>query len=230
MNRQYIMKAPPLTLGAKTVSVMGVKDENRKKGGRGRPGTGMIAFLAEMTRLKTVPRMGWLLRGVRDVESVAAHSYGTALIAMLLADRARSRGMDVDVERVLRMTLLHDLTEVRTGDLPQTIKRYFTGSSLKEADTQAASEIIGQLGEEGQPLYEIWREYEERKSLEARLVKAADKLDLLFQAREYERGGARSLDEFWANAETDFSNLGLSDLIDDLVADLKQERSVNGAD
>lgn len=181
-------------------------------------------------RLKSVPRMGWLLRGVRDVESVAAHSYGAALIAMMLADRAKSRGMTVDVERVLRMALLHDLTEVRTGDLPQTIKRYFSGASLKEADQEAAREIIGQLDDEGQPLYGLWHEYEERKSLEARIVKAADKLDLLFQAREYERGGARSLDEFWSNAETDFSNLGLSDLIDELIADLKQERSMNGAD
>ena len=51
---------------------------------------GLITFLAELMRLKSTPRIGWLLRGVRDVESVAAHSFGVAVIAMLLAD-ARAR-------------------------------------------------------------------------------------------------------------------------------------------
>ena len=89
-----------------------------------------MALLTELNRLKAVPRIGWLLRGVRDVESVADHSYGVALIAMILADRAKARGMAVDVERVLRMALLHDLTEARTGDLPHTVKRYFELSML----------------------------------------------------------------------------------------------------
>ena len=53
---------------------------------------------------------------------------------------------------------------------------------------------------------------------------AADKLDLLLQAREYERGGARGLNEFWQSAETEFSRLGVAELIADLVESLKKER------
>lgn len=190
----------------------------------------MTEFIGEMMRLKSVPRLGWLLRGVRDGESVAAHSYGVALIAMLIVDRARARGLEVDGERVLRMALLHDLTEARTGDLPSTIKRYFPGEMLRAADERAASEITSTLGEQGAALYEIWSDYEERRSLEARIVKAADKLDLLFQAREYERGGAQALGEFWSRAETDFSALDIGPLIDDLVAELKEERGLDGVD
>lgn len=180
----------------------------------------LFEFLTELLRLKALPRTGWLLRGVRDVESVADHSYGVALIAMALADCARARGLQVNVEKVLRLALLHDLTEARTGDLPATIKRYFPAESLQHADEQAAREILAKLGGLGATYLALWREYEERRTLEARLVKAADKLDLLFQAREYEKGGARGLQEFWDNAATDFSGLDLAELLDDLLAEL----------
>lgn len=189
-----------------------------------------VDFLTEILRLKAVPRIGWLLRGVRDVESVASHSFGTAVIAMLIADTARERGADVNVERVLRMALLHDLTEARTGDLPSTVKRYFAPGALHDANEKAAADILEPLGSEGEALFEVWREYEGRQTLESRIVKAADKLDLLLQAREYERGGAQSLSEFRDSAGDDFSALGLDDLIEDLIAELSGERDLDGED
>jgi len=185
---------------------------------------GLIGFLAEMMRLKTVPRIGWLLRGVRDVESVAAHSFGVAVIAMLLADRASARGIEVNVERLLRMALMHDLTEARTGDLPSTIKQYFDRAAVRAADERIVEEMVAELGQTGQSYLELWLEYEQRASIEARLVKAADKLDLLVQSREYEKGGARSLQEFWETADDDFAKLGVDDLIADLVEELKESR------
>ena len=183
----------------------------------------MIELLSELMRLKAVPRTGWLLRGVRDVESVAAHSFGVACAAMLLADRARALGMPVNIERVLRMALLHDLTEARTGDLPATIKRYFEPATLKAADERAAREMLAPLGPLGADYLELWRDYEQRASLEARLVKAADKFDLLLQAREYEKGGAQALAEFWEQADEDFAALGLGAVVADLVAQLKAQ-------
>ena len=185
---------------------------------------GLISFLAELMRLKSVPRIGWLLRGVRDVESVAAHSFGVAVIAMLLADRARARGLEVNVERLLRMALLHDLTESRTGDLPSTIKRYFDKAAIKAADESIAREIFTELGDWSDSYLELWFDYEHRVSIESRLVKAADKLDLLMQSREYEKGGARSLQEFWDTADSDFAGLGVDDLISDLIEELKKSR------
>lgn len=180
----------------------------------------LINFCAELMRLKALPRTGWLLRGVREVESVAEHSYGVAFIAMLLADCARARGREVNVEKVLRMALLHDVTEARTGDWPATIKPYFTAEALHAADARIAQEMLAPLGDE---YVALWREYEARATLEARIVKAADKLDLLFQAYEYERGGAQALDEFWENA--DFASLALDDLVGDVVATLQQRRT-----
>jgi putative hydrolase of HD superfamily len=185
---------------------------------------GLISFLAELTRLKSTPRIGWLLRGVRDVESVAAHSFGVAVISMLLADRARERGVEVNVERLLKMALLHDLTEARTGDLPSTIKRYFDRAAIRAADEAVAKEIFSELGDLSESYLDLFFDYEHRASVESRLVKAADKLDLLVQSREYEKGGARSLQEFWDTAESDFAGLGIDDLISDLIEELKKRR------
>jgi len=207
-----------LTLGVKTDSLGGVMTESSK----------IIIFLTELMRLKAIPRTGWLLRGVRDVESVADHSFGVAFIAMLLADLAEARGMELNIEKVLRMALLHDLTEARTGDLPATIKRYFDPSTLHAGDERIANEMFGGLGAIGEEYLLLWGEYEERISLESRIVKAADKLDLLLQAREYEKGGARSLHEFWANSETDFSALGIDELIVGLAEELKESRKTSG--
>jgi putative hydrolases of HD superfamily len=189
-----------------------------------------FAFLTELMRLKAVPRMGWLLRGIRDVESVADHSFGVAVLAMLLADRARQCGLEIDTERVLRMSLLHDLTEARTGDLPNTIKRYFDREALHAADGMAANEMLADL-DEGERYLELWREYEERSTIESRIVKIADKLDLLFQAREYEKGGARNTDEFWLNSDLDLNVPQLPAfklLVEDLFNRLSQDRGVNG--
>lgn len=184
-----------------------------------------LGFLTELMRLKSVPRIGWLLRGVRDVESVASHAYGVAVIAMLLADRARARGLEVDGERLLRMALLHDLTESRTGDLPSTIKKYFGKKNVKDADDRIAEEMFAQLGPLGDGYRALWREYEHRESLESKLVKAADKFDLLLQSIEYEKGGARSLDEFWESADEEFEKLGIGELIHDLIAALRETRT-----
>ncbi|MEO6724538.1 MAG: HD family hydrolase [Blastocatellia bacterium] len=188
----------------------------------------IIIFLTELMRLKAVPRTGWLLRGVRDVESVADHSFGVAFVAMLLADLAESRGMELNIEKVMRMALLHDLNEARTGDLPATIKRYVDPSALHAMDERIADEMLSGLGSIGKQYLQLWREYEERVSLESRIVKAADKFDLLLQAHEYEKGGARNLQEFWANSETDFSSLGIDDLIANLIEGLKASRKTSG--
>lgn len=213
LNGDYSIR---LTALVKTDSFSSVKTES----------TNAIYFLSELMRLKAVPRLGWLLRGVRDVESVADHSFGVAFIAMLLADFAQRQGLEPSVEKILRMALLHDLTEARTGDLPNTVKRYFDNGALHAADERAADEMLSVLGAIGEEYLLLWQEYEERKSLEARIVKAADKLDLLLQAREYEKGGAQSLQEFWQNSETDFSSLELDELISDLVGELIVNRKL----
>ena len=162
----------------------------------------MISVLLELQRLKRLDRAGWVLRGQSPgAESVAAHSYGVALASMLLADEVRARGVEVDAERVLRLALLHDLAEVRTGDLPRTAARYYGAEARARAERAAFGDIVSELGARRSAEYDaLHEEYEDRASLEARLVKAADIIDLLAQALTFERAGVRGLDEFWEGA------------------------------
>jgi putative hydrolase of HD superfamily len=162
----------------------------------------MLSILADLQRLKRLDRTGWVLRGLAPgAESVAAHSYGVAFVAMLLADEARARGVELNVERVLRLALLHDLAEARTGDMPRTMAEYYGADARRRAEGLAFADAVRDLDGPLRAEYErLHEDYERRASAEARLVKAADIVDLLAQALTFERAGARELDEFWEGA------------------------------
>jgi putative hydrolase of HD superfamily len=163
----------------------------------------MLSVLIDLQRLKRLDRTGWVLRGLAPgAESVGAHTFGVACAAMLLADEVKARGVEVDVERVLRLALLHDLAEARTGDMPRTMAKYYDVEARKQAERAAFDDMTGGLEGKLRDEYSLLHaEYEERASVEARLVKAADIVDLLAQALAFERAGARELDEFWEGAE-----------------------------
>jgi putative hydrolase of HD superfamily len=189
----------------------------------------MLNVLLELQRLKRLDRTGWVLRGLpAGAESVAAHSYGVALAAMLLADECVARGVEVDVERVLRIALLHDLAETRTGDMPRTVADYYGAEVRKRAERAAFDDIMrGACARDAEVYGALHADYEERAGLEARLVKAADVVDLLAQALAFERAGARGLNEFWEDAETrDFGLEGASrDVVREVIAALVRARA-----
>jgi putative hydrolase of HD superfamily len=186
----------------------------------------MLSTLIELQRLKRLDRTGWTLRGLPNgTESVAAHSFGVAATAMLLADKFIAQGVPVNVERVLRLALLHDWAEVRVGDMPRTATLYFGSEARKQAETAAFNDIVHDLDN---PLYStLYAEYEHRNSLEARLVKAADVLDLLVQVLALERAGARGLDEFWEVAENPGFNLegAAQRIVEELIQSILTARS-----
>ncbi len=163
----------------------------------------MLSVLIELQRLKRLDRTGWVLRGLAPgAESVGAHTYGVAVAAMLIADEVRGRGVAVDMERVLRLALVHDWAESRMGDLPRTAAEYFGADARRRAERAAFDDMIAELDEPLRRDYSAWHEeYETRATLEARLVKAADIVDLLAQAYAFERAGARELGEFWVDVE-----------------------------
>jgi putative hydrolase of HD superfamily len=178
----------------------------------------MLSTLIELQRLKRLERTGWTLRGLPNgTESVAAHSFGVGVAAMLLADEAQARGIVINVERVMRMALLHDWAETRVGDMPRTATSYFGTEVRKTAETAAFADIIKDSVSEAE-YTNLYEDYEQRDSLEAKLVKAADVLDLLIQAYALERAGARGLDEFWTVAhEADFQ---LPSVVNEVVTEL----------
>jgi Predicted hydrolases of HD superfamily len=186
----------------------------------------MLTVLVELQRLKGLDRTGWTLRGLPNgTESVAAHSFGVACIAMLLADELTRQGVGVNVEKVIRMALLHDWSETRVGDMPRTAKKYFGSDVSRKAETAAFGDIVGALSDANK-YRDLYDGYESRSSLEAQLVKAADIIDLLVEVLALERAGARGLDEFWEIAEQpDFHLAGpAKEITDDLVLSLLNAR------
>jgi putative hydrolase of HD superfamily len=193
---------------------------------------GMLPLLIELQRLKRLDRTGWTLRGLPNgTESVAAHSFGVCITAMLLADEMKARGVELDSERVLRMALVHDWAETRIGDMPRTATRYFGSQVRKAAETAAFADMVaGQTN-----LSSLHHDYEKRDSVEALVVKAADVLDLLIQAYALERSGATGLDEFWEVAsDADFQLPPVaSEVVDellDLILTKRQRLRVEAAD
>lgn len=187
----------------------------------------MISTLIELQRLKTLDRTGWTLRGqAPGAESVAAHSYGVALAAMMLADEVRARGVEVDMERVLRVALMHDWAEARLGDMPRTAVEYFGAATRRQAERAAFDDIVRETAQAGN-YSALHEDYESRESLEARLVKAADIIDLLVQALAFERAGVRGLDEFWDGvAERDFRLEGVArEVLNSIFHKLSQARA-----
>lgn len=182
----------------------------------------LLEILLEANELKAIPRMGWRVRGIREGESVAEHSYAVALASMIIADRMDT---PVDREKLLKIALLHDLPEHMLGDIHAPAGKLL-GEDVKEA---AELRILEQLFDglpDGDEYVELWKEFSERSSVEGRLVRAIDKLEMFTQAYQYECAGNRMLDDFWGWPDNtkDFEFEEVRELYDELVALRRSER------
>jgi len=156
---------------------------------------GIIEFLRAAGRLKGLPRTGWLEAGVETPESVAEHSYRTAVLAVVLADLE-----GLDAGKAARMALLHDLAEAETGDLTPEQKGRL-GPAYSKGEAEAVDRALSSLPEPLAEAYRAaWREYHGMASPEAEAVAQADKVEMLLQALEYEEEGIdpSRLDRFWS--------------------------------
>lgn len=176
----------------------------------------LLELLLELQTLDRVPRMGYVLRGVPDPESISEHSWHVVFLAWSLAARIP----EVDPGRAMELALVHDLAEVRTGDLPMVAKRYFAEGTKEDAERSVVDELTGPLaGRAGKLL----AEYRAAETPEARLVKACDKLQLMLKVAVYERWGARGLTEFWDNPEN-FRDYGFP-VVRELYEELRAARA-----
>lgn len=133
-----------------------------------------IRFLVELDRLKTVTRRSYVAGGERR-ENSAEHSWHLAMCAIVLAPHAQG---PIDLDRVVRMLMVHDIVEIDAGD----VFVYDTAArEAKASEEQAAAErIFGLLpGSAAAQLRGLWDEYEARQSPEARFAYAVDRLQPL---------------------------------------------------
>ncbi|MEM8533474.1 MAG: HD domain-containing protein [Chloroflexota bacterium] len=178
----------------------------------------LLTLYQHLLTLKSLPRSGWLQRGVANAESIAGHSFGVAILALLIGETMPH----LDQLKLLKIALLHDLAEVHLTDLPTSAKRFIGAATKHTAEQQALTNLLEQFPYQDEYVA-IWSEYSEGSSVEARLVKAIDRLEVLAQAFAYERAGNRNLSEFWQNAEQDLDEFPL---IQTMIADLQKLREI----
>ena len=127
--------------------------------------------LKEALGLKDVVRAGWIRAGVQNPESVAAHSWGMALLATQLCPE------DLNLQRVLELCILHDIAEVHVGDITPH------DNVPVEEKHRRETEAIQRMGIEAA---DAFAEYEAQQTAESRFVRYLDKLDMALQAEKYE--------------------------------------------
>jgi len=141
------------------------------------------AFLFECGLLKRIMRTGYAFLG-QGKESVASHTFGVAMAALMLVEICPSKD-ELDIEKLLKFCLYHDVPEARTGDANAVNKLYVT------IDEESAIEDMTQGLPGGEEVRALLQEYRECSSHEAMLVHDADQLDMLLSLKENLDTGSR---------------------------------------
>lgn len=168
---------------------------------------GLDELLERLNNLKQMPRTGWLLCNVPlgEAEDVAQHTFEVAAVTLLLADELKRQGTSVNRERALSMAIVHDWAEAEVADFPYTaLKHLGPAGTKRRIEKRALEDLLTKLPNKEKYLA-LWREYSEKRTLEAKLVHAVDYLSMLVQALKYREGGNRSrkLAELWVAVRSD---------------------------
>jgi len=142
-------------------------------------------FLFEAGMLKRTPRSGFQFLG-SGAESVAEHIFRTAYIGYLLGRLTEN----ADVDRLVKMCLFHDLPEARTGDLNYVNKKYVV------ADEDRAVRDLSEHLPFGDEIRSLIEEFNEGKTVESRLARDADQLEMILALKEYKDVGNAYAEEW----------------------------------
>ena len=140
-------------------------------------------YLLEILRLKIFGRAVWIRAGLVHPESVAAHSWGMSMLALKLTPA------HLDLVRVLSLCIVHDIPDVRVGDLTPHDDTSNKAREEHNAMIELAPEWLS-----------LFEEYEAGQTPEAKFVKQLDKLDMALQAENYLDDYEMSLHEFIESA------------------------------
>jgi len=173
----------------------------------------ILDFLKNSVNLKTISRQGWIDKlSIKNPESVADHSYSMAIMAMIISDLK-----NYDSEKILKMTLLHDLAESKIGDITP---EQMTAENKMKIENEAFAEIINQLPETIKSQYhEIWKEYQNNSSKESLFVHQIDKLEMALQAKIYQKNGKtlEDIEPFLESAKKSLTDEKLKELFTKII-------------
>ncbi len=178
-------------------------------------------FFKIAANLKDTPRQGWIDKaGISHPESVAEHVFLTSLMAMTFGDYLK-----INSEKMMKLALLHDLSESITGDLtPEQISK----DEKINLENKTMSEILNNLPEEIKNNYlELWHDYIDNKSIEAKILHEIDKLEMALQAVLYSKKFTdKSFIVFLETAKNSIENPELKKIFNSLLNNHSQKEHV----
>jgi len=181
----------------------------------------ILDFLIKIGKLKKIKRKGWVLRKVKDPETIAAHTFRMTIMAWILCCKRK-----LNTNKILKMSLIHDLCEVYAGDttpyddiLPKDKKQWkeifnkwprlskqkkekiFLKKYRKEE--MALRKLIAKLPPElKKEIRDLWDDYKKGLTKEGRFISQVDRIENLLQALEYwKRGNKFAIEPWWIQIE-----------------------------
>jgi len=180
------------------------------------PAKDIIDICLKTEALKRLPRTGWKIVGaeIGTSESIASHLWGTSFVSLLIASHLISDGVEVNLERVLKGAVLHDLAESVTSDIPKSAI-ILGGETAKSAKKKMEDEALHHLFEKFQngtfDLRDSIIDLSMDSSIEVRIVRTSDILDMLLHATVLEQAGVSPLllTPFFKTSEDSLKELGI---------------------
>jgi len=181
----------------------------------------LLNFLIEVGKLKRIKRKGWVLRDVKDPETIAAHTFRMTIMAWLFCSKKK-----LNLDKILKMCLIHDLCEVCAGDttpydkiLPKNKKQWKkiinkwprlskiekekTFLKKYQKEDKALKKLISDLPTSlKKEITNLWNDYEKGLTREGRFVRQLDRIENLLQALEYWKKDRQfSMEPWWIQIE-----------------------------
>jgi len=172
----------------------------------------LVEYFQTAGKLKEVVRTGWTRYPINNPESVADHSFRTAIMAMTLAPY-----FDINANKVIKMALIHDIADSIMGDIVTDAGSYdLPNLKQKEIDEVSTGEKIFDIINAADNKA-ILTEFINQESPEAKFVSQLDKLEMAMQAREYEIRDNVNLSDFFVSAKRKISDEQLKSILDTII-------------
>ncbi|MDC5707210.1 HD domain-containing protein [Vibrio europaeus] len=179
-----------------------------------------LALLMELDQLKSVLRRTRVKSAEGRLENSAEHSWHVALMAILMEEHANE---PVNIARVVKMLLLHDVVEIDAGDTFVYDVAATAEQEKKELD--AAHRLFGMLPEEqGQSLLQLWLEFESAQTADAKFAKALDRIIPMLlnyhnQGQSWQEHGVTRHQALTINQKIEFGSQALWDKAKQIIDD-----------
>lgn len=179
-----------------------------------------LILLIELDQLKSVLRRTRVKSAQGRLENSAEHSWHVALMAVLLQEHANQ---PVDIARVVKMLLLHDIVEIDAGDT--FVYDAKASAEQEEKELKAAQRLFAMLpSDQGEALFQLWCEFEQGQSDDAKFAKALDRLIPMLlnyhnEGQSWQEHGVRREQALTVNRKIELGSTALWDKAKHLIED-----------